>query len=50
VLVPISVQFNRPQAKELAEYHAEQAVYHAQLAEHHEVVAARHGASAEPSS
>jgi len=50
VLVPISVQFNRPQAKELAEYHAQQAAYHAQLAEHHEVVAARHGASAEPSS
>lgn len=42
VLVPIAIQFNRPQAKELAEYHAQQAVYHAQLAGHHEEVAARH--------
>jgi len=49
VLVPISIQFNRPQAKELAAYHAEQAVYHAQLAGHHEEVAARHTAT-EPSS
>ena len=47
VLVPIAIQFNRPQAKELAEYHAQQAAYHAQLAEHHEEVAARH-ATAEP--
>jgi len=50
VLVPISVQFNRPQAKELAEYHVQQAAYHAQLAEHHEGVAARHGAAPEPTS
>jgi chromate transporter len=42
VLVPIAIQFNRPQAKELAAYHAQQAAYHAQLAEHHEEVAARH--------
>jgi chromate transporter len=45
VLVPIAIQFNRPQAKELAEYHAQQATYHAQLAEHHEEVAARHAAT-----
>lgn len=44
VLVPIAVQLNRPQAKELAAYHAQQAAYHAQLAEHHEEVAARHAA------
>jgi len=50
VLVPIAIQFNRPQAKELAEYHAQQAAYHAQLAEHHEGVAARHAAATEPSS
>ena len=49
VLVPIAIQFNKPQAKELAAYHAEQAVYHAQLAGHHEEVAARHTAT-EPSS
>ncbi len=48
VLVPIAIQFNRPQAKELAAYHAQQAVYHAQLAEHHVEVAARH--AADPSS
>jgi chromate transporter len=45
VLVPIAIQFNRPQAKELAEYHAQQAAYHAQLAGHHEEVAARHSAA-----
>jgi chromate transporter len=51
VLVPIAIQFNRPDAKELAAYHAQQAAYHAQLAEHHEEVAARHAAAdAEPSS
>jgi chromate transporter len=47
VLVPIAIQFNRPQAKELATYHAQQAEYHAQLAEHHEEVAARHAAGSE---
>jgi chromate transporter len=50
VLVPIAIQFNRPQAKELAVYHAQQAEYHAQLAEHHEEVAARHASGAESSS
>lgn len=50
VLVPIAIQFNRPQAKELAAYHAQQAVYHAQLAEHHVEAAARHATSAETSS
>ena len=45
VLVPIAIQLNRPQAKELAAYHAQQAAYHSQLAEHHEEVAARHVAS-----
>ena len=45
VLVPIAIQFNRPRAKELAEYHAQQAAYHAQLAGHHEEVAARHAAT-----
>lgn len=52
VLVPIAIQLNRPKAKELAAYHAQQASYHAQLAEHHEEVAARHVAAAttEPSS
>jgi len=49
VLVPISIQFNRPQAKELAAYHGQQAAYHAQLAGHHEEIAARHTAT-EPSS
>jgi chromate transporter len=49
VLVPIAIQFNRPEAEELAAYHAKQAAYHAHLAEHH-VEAARHGAAAEPSS
>jgi chromate transporter len=52
VLVPISIQFNRPEAKELAAYHTQQASYHAQLAEHHEEVAARHaapGAAGSPS-
>jgi chromate transporter len=46
VLVPIAIQFNRPEASELTAYHAQQAAYHAQLAEHHEEVAARHGAAA----
>ena len=46
VLVPIAIQLNRPEAKELAAYHAQRAAYHAQLAEHHEEVAARHGAAA----
>ncbi len=46
VLVPIAIHFNRPEAKELAAYHAQQAAYHAQLAEHHEEVAARHSAAA----
>ena len=46
VLVPIAIQFNRPEAKELAAYHAQQASYHAQMAEHHEEVAARHSATA----
>lgn len=50
VLVPIAIQFNRPQAKELAAYHEQQAAYHAKLAGHHEEVAARHGAGAESSS
>ena len=50
VLVPIAIQFNRPQAKELAAYHAQQAAYHSQLAEHHEEVAARHIASGAESS
>ena len=45
VLVPIAVQLNRPDQKELAAYHAQQAAYHAQLAEHHEEVAAHHGAA-----
>lgn len=45
VLVPIAVQLNRPNRKELAAYHAQQASYHAQLAEHHEEVAARHSAA-----
>jgi chromate transporter len=49
VLVPIAIQFNRPQAKELAEYHSQQAAYHAQLAGHHEEVAARHTAAESPS-
>lgn len=48
VLIPIAIQFNRPEAKELAAYHAQQAAYHAQLAEHHEEVAARHSAAAAP--
>jgi chromate transporter len=50
VLVPIAIQFNRPQAKELAAYHAQQASYHAHLAEHHEEVAARHSAATAESS
>jgi len=50
VLVPIAIQFNRPEAKELAAYHAQQASYHAQLAEHHEEVAARHAAATAESS
>ena len=45
VLAPIAIQLNRPDRKELAAYHAQQAEYHAQLAEHHEEVAARHTAS-----
>jgi chromate transporter len=45
VLAPIAIQLNRPDRKELAAYHAQQAEYHAQLAEHHEEVAARHSAS-----
>src|ERR1700687_3262596 len=45
VLVPIAIQFNRPRAKEIAEYHSQQAAYHAQLAEHHEEVAERHAAA-----
>jgi len=50
VLVPIAIQFNWPEAKELAAYHAQQASYHAQLAEHHEEVAARHAAATAESS
>jgi chromate transporter len=42
VLVPIAIQLNRPEEKELAAYHAQRAAYHAQLAEHHEGVATRH--------
>jgi chromate transporter len=45
VLVPIAIQLNRPDKKELAAYHAQQAAYHAQLAGHHEEVAARHAAA-----
>ncbi len=46
VLAPIAIQMNRPDRKELAGYHSQQAEYHAKLADHHEEVAARHGAAA----
>jgi chromate transporter len=47
VLAPIAIQLNRPDAKQLAVYHAEQSAYHAQLAEHHGEVSARHAAESE---
>jgi len=45
VLAPIAIQLNRPDKKELSEYHVERAAYHAKMADHHEQVAARHVAA-----
>ena len=42
VFAPIAIWLHRPEASELARYHAQRADYHAQLAAHHAQIATTH--------